>query len=64
MLEKRESNITMQLARVFKVFEDFRLVQQIMEEIEKLKIYTIKNPLMIFNTTPPRIADTALATNE
>ena len=54
----------MQLARVFKVFEDFRLVQQIMEEIEKLKIYTIKNPLMIFNTTPPRIADTALATNE
>ena len=36
-LENRNSNITTQLACIFKTFEDFRLVQQIREEIEKVK---------------------------
>ncbi len=36
LLENRNSNITMQLACVFKIFEDFRLVAQIREEIEKV----------------------------
>jgi hypothetical protein len=63
-LENRNTNITTELACITKVFSDFRLVAQIREEIEKVKIYTIKNPLIIFNTTPPKIADTALATNE
>lgn len=37
LLENRESNITTQLASIFKAFEDCRLVQQIREEIEKVK---------------------------
>jgi len=36
MLEKRSINITKELAHIIKVFEDFRLVQQIREEIEKV----------------------------
>ena len=36
-LENRSTNITTQLACIFKTFEDFRLVQQIREEIEKVK---------------------------
>ena len=36
-LENRNSNITTQLACIFKTFEDFRLVAQIREEIEKVK---------------------------
>jgi len=63
-LKKLNFNITTQLVCVFKIFEDVRLVQQIREEIEKVKIYTIKNPLIIFNTMSPKIADTAFATNE
>jgi len=35
--ENRNSNITKQLACIIKTFEDFRLVAQIREEIEKLK---------------------------
>ena len=35
-LETRNSNITTQLACIFKTFEDFRLVQQIREEVENL----------------------------
>jgi hypothetical protein len=35
-LENRNSNITTQLACIFKTFEDFRLVQQIREEVENL----------------------------
>jgi len=37
MLENRNSNITSQLACIFKTFEDFRLVQQIREDIEMVK---------------------------
>jgi hypothetical protein len=36
-LENRSTNITTELSRIFKTFEDFRLVQQIMEEIENLQ---------------------------
>jgi hypothetical protein len=38
VLEKRNSNITMNLASIIKAFSDFRLVTQIREEIEKLNI--------------------------
>jgi len=37
MLENRNSNITKQLACIFKTFEDFRLVAQIREEIAKIE---------------------------
>ena len=37
-LENRNSNITTQLDYIFKAFSDFRLVAQIREEIEKVKI--------------------------
>jgi hypothetical protein len=37
LLEKRSFNITKHLGHIIKVFEDFRLVQQIREEIEKVK---------------------------
>jgi hypothetical protein len=36
-LEDQNSNITTQLAFILKTSEDFRLVQQIREEIEKMK---------------------------
>lgn len=36
VLEERNSNITTQLAGIFKAFSDFRLVAQIREEIEKV----------------------------
>jgi len=36
-LENRNFNITKQLACIIKTFEDFRLVAQIREEIEKVK---------------------------
>ena len=36
-LEKRSFNITKELAYLIKTFEDFRLVQQIREEIEKVR---------------------------
>ncbi|EKE00318.1 MAG: hypothetical protein ACD_22C00047G0004 [uncultured bacterium] len=39
-LENRNSNITTQLACIFKTFEDFRLVRQIREEIEKVQQIT------------------------
>ena len=38
MLENRNTNITTQLASIIKVLSDFRLVAQIREEIEKVKI--------------------------
>jgi hypothetical protein len=37
MLEDRNVNITSQLARVFNVFEDFRFIQQLREEMDKVK---------------------------
>jgi len=37
MLENRNSNITTHLACIFKTFEDFRLVAQIREEIDRVK---------------------------
>lgn len=37
MLEDRNVNITSQLARVFKVFEDFRFIQQLREEMDKVR---------------------------
>ena len=38
-LENRKSNITTQLSHIFKAFSDFRLVAQIREEIEKVKMF-------------------------
>jgi len=35
-LEDRNTNITTQLAGIFKAFSDFKLVAQIREEIEKV----------------------------
>ena len=35
MPKNRNTNITIKLSRIFKTFEDFRLVQQIREEIRK-----------------------------
>lgn len=35
-LENHSFNITMELSHIIKVFEDFRLVQQIREEIERV----------------------------
>lgn len=37
MLEDRDSNITTNLARVFKVFEDFRFITQLREEMDKVR---------------------------
>jgi DNA invertase Pin-like site-specific DNA recombinase len=42
LLENRSTNITSQLACIFKTFEDFRLVQQIRKEIEKVNILSMK----------------------
>ena len=39
VLEDRNSNTTSQLACVFNIFEDFRLVVQIREEIEKINMF-------------------------
>lgn len=36
-LEDRNVNITSQLARVFNVFEDFRFIQQLREEMDKVR---------------------------
>jgi len=40
VLDKRSFNITKELGRIIKVFEDFRLVQQIREEIERVRPLT------------------------
>ena len=37
MLEDRNVNITSQFVRIFKVFEDFRFIQQLREEIGKVQ---------------------------
>jgi hypothetical protein len=37
MLENRKVNITTNLARVFKVFEDFRFISQLREDMAKLE---------------------------
>jgi hypothetical protein len=37
MLEKRSFNITNYLGHIIKVFEDFKLVAQIREEVESLQ---------------------------
>lgn len=36
-LEDRDTNITSQFLRIFKVFEDFRFIAQLREEIDKVK---------------------------
>jgi len=36
-LDKRSFNITKELGRIIKIFEDFKLVAQIREEIEKVR---------------------------
>lgn len=41
MLGERSYNITSQLASLIKTFEDFKLVQQIREEIERVKSYSL-----------------------
>ena len=38
MLEDRSFNITKYLSHIIKAFEDFRLVQNLREEIEKLQL--------------------------
>ena len=38
LLENRNSNITMQLSHIYEAFSNFRLVAQIQEEIEKVKL--------------------------
>lgn len=40
VLDKRSFNITGQLARVFKVFEDFRFINQLRNKIDKIKLAT------------------------
>lgn len=40
LLENRNSNITTELSRIIKVFEDCRLVAQIREEIEKVRLFS------------------------
>ena len=37
MLEDRNFNITSQFVRIFKVFEDFRFVSQLREEMDRIK---------------------------
>jgi len=37
MLEDRNVNITSQFVRIFKVFEDFRFISQLWEEMNKVK---------------------------
>lgn len=37
LFDKRNSNITTELASTIKTFEDFRLVSQIRKELEKIK---------------------------
>jgi len=37
-LEDRNVNITSQFVRAFKVFEDFRFISQLKEEMEKVKV--------------------------
>ncbi len=41
MLEDRNVNITSQLARIFIVFEDFRFISQLREEMEKIQTEVI-----------------------
>jgi hypothetical protein len=36
-LENRNVNITINLAHVFKVFEDFKFIQQLREEMDKVR---------------------------
>ena len=36
-LEDRNVNITSQFVRIFKVFEDFRFIQQLREEMDKVR---------------------------
>ena len=37
MLEDRNVNITSQFVRIFKVFEDFRFISQLREEMDKVR---------------------------
>ena len=37
LLEDRNVNITSQFVRIFKVFEDFRFIQQLREEMDKVR---------------------------
>jgi len=43
-LEDRNVNITSQFVRIFKVFEDFRFIQQLREEMDKVR------PVMAIST--------------
>lgn len=36
-LENRNTHITSQFVRIFKVFEDFRFIQQLREEMDKVR---------------------------
>ena len=61
-LEKRNSNITTELACIAEVFSDFKLVSQIREEVEKVKQANVLTMVVVYPNTvrqTPAITSTA-----